>query len=91
MHNAVFNVVDEYQEEDGTKDGALRNTTYDGSEEGQVTVNNNDLFPVRYKNYTNHKLESVTRCILQLLVKCLHLHVYYNNISCMIIITDVGR
>ena len=47
MHNAVFDVVDEYQEEDVTKDGAMRNTTYDGSEEGQVTVDNNGLFPVR--------------------------------------------
>ena len=32
---------------------------------------------------------SVARCILQLLVKCLYLHIYYNNISCKII-TDVG-
>ena len=39
--------------------------------------------------YTIYKLESVARCILQLLVKCLYLHVYYNNISCKII-TDVG-
>ena len=46
--------------------------------------------PLAYiKNYTIYKLESVARCILQLLVKCLYLHVYYNNIFCEII-TNVG-
>ena len=42
-----------------------------------------------YKNYTIYKLESIARCILQLLVKCLYLQVYYNNNFCKII-TNVG-
>ena len=46
MHDAVFNVVDEYKEEDGAKDCALRNTAYDCSKDGEMTVNNDGLFPV---------------------------------------------